>query len=201
MKKFLLTAVFMVFVLAGTAAAGDTHMSIMYGDQDALIIGKVVAKEGGRYIVNVEKLLMGNIDGGVIEVDDFKLYGFTGEPGIGDYGVFSLDKKRSIYQVKYGAYKADKADYKTLKLSNSHYGIIAEIQKFINSGKFYEADKKAKEREQKELEAAQERLKETEQNAVQSADSKRGESLQKFLMIVTGSMLLTGIVFAINRKI
>ena len=152
LRKIIALTVLILMLVPFAVYAGDTDMSIKSGDQDAFIIGKITGYEDSIYSVHVEKTLMGEVDSTDIYVEKPKYSPDLDNSSVDHYYALSLDKKDTLYEIKFGGYKADSADYKTLKLeyANSDPGNVStRIQEFINSGKFVEADKKAKERKSK----------------------------------------------------
>lgn len=128
-----------------TLLAGRIDQCIGNGEQDALIIGKIVEYKDNMYFVNVEKVLMGEMESTDIKVEkpnpDLSSY------AVGQYFVLPLDKKDAVYKIKFMAFMTDSTDYKTLKLEHSRPDTyVGRLQKFINDGKFIEADRKAKEK-------------------------------------------------------
>jgi hypothetical protein len=150
LKKIAVLTILMLILLPCIVFAGDVDYHIGIGEQDVFVIGKVIDFKDNLYSVHIEKVLMGNIEGTDIKVEkpvqhDLPSY------ALGHYFVMSLDKQDTTYKFKYGAYMADSTDYKTLKLEHARPGTYIErIQKFINSGKFIEADRKAKEKKSKD---------------------------------------------------
>ena len=125
------------FALEGYAA--DQLHRITHNDQDALVIGQINRQEDNDYIVNVLHVISGKLDRTTIKVSkDFKYEHLDTEPSIDDFGIFSLDKGVLGYKVKYGVYKADSGDYKTLKLiktdiSHGQRGDLTALEYYINS--------------------------------------------------------------------
>lgn len=158
MKKSLLFLILLLIVfLPCFVYAGDTDQWIEAGDQDAFIICKVTDYKDNLYFVHVEKVLMGEMDSIDVKVEksstDLPKY------AVGKFFVMSLDRKDTVYKVKHGAYMvkhgtytANNPDYRALKLEYAaSYNINGRIEKFINDGKFIEADKEAKEKKNNAL--------------------------------------------------
>ena len=91
-------------------------------DQDAFIVGQLIAQNGDSFTVEVNKVLSGLAVADKISLSsDFK-YGWAGtgnismEPKVSDYCVMSLKKHGSYYKKAWGIFKATTGDYRTLKL-------------------------------------------------------------------------------------
>ena len=104
------------------------------------MIGQINRQEGNDYMVNVIHVISGKLDQPTIKISkNFKYEHLDTEPSIDDFGIFSVDKGVLVYKVKYGVYKADSGDYKTLKLikttdiPHSRRGDLAALQYYINS--------------------------------------------------------------------
>lgn len=156
LKKIITLTILLLISLPFIVLAGDTDYDIAIRGQDAFVIGKIIGVKGNLNSVHIEKVLMGDVEGEDIQVEKPKYPSSFENPKIGHYYVLSLDKKDAVYEIKYGGYKADSADYRTLKLEYATPGSVNErIQQFINSGRFIEADKKAKERKAEEAKKQQ----------------------------------------------
>lgn len=151
MKKFALDLC-LVLILVGfprEVLAADALYRMLHADevesfredQDAMIVGQLMGKKNEAFEVRVLKVLSGKvISDNVLVLSDFT-YGWNKEnPSLSDYGVFSLKKMGSSYKKAWGIFKADSADFKTLKLLPSNAptpGLLADlasIEWYVNSG-------------------------------------------------------------------
>lgn len=115
-------------------------------DQDALIVGQLIAQNGDSFTVEVNKVLSGSVTSDKIALTSDFQYGWgdsseiTMKPKVNDYCVMSLKKYGSYYQKAWGIFKATTGDYETLKLLSEdikypyYSGDIAAIEWYVNSG-------------------------------------------------------------------
>lgn len=115
-------------------------------DQDALIVGRLIAQNGDIFKVAVNKVLSGSAPADIIALSSDFQYGWAGagsismEPKVDDYCVMSLKKHGSYYKNAWGIFKASTGDYRTLKLLSEYIkypycsGDIAAIEWYVNSG-------------------------------------------------------------------
>ncbi|SDH31870.1 hypothetical protein SAMN05443529_11222 [Desulfosporosinus hippei DSM 8344] len=174
MKKVIALTILILILLPSIALAGDVAYDIAFGDQDAFVIGKVTNMKDNLYSVHIEKVLMGDIEATDIQVEKPKYPSGWDNPTVGQHYALSLDKKNTVYEIKFGGYKADSTDYKTLKLEYADIpgNAVLEVQEFINSGRFIEADKVAKAKKNKEV--SSQAISETninQENAVQVSNT------------------------------
>lgn len=109
-------------------------------DQDAIVVGQLIAKVDNKFEVKVLKVISGQLKGNTFWLsDDFK-YGYADKtPAVMDYAVMSVKYKGGAYHSAWGIYAADSGDYKTLKLlpENTKYtnwSDLAAIERYVNSG-------------------------------------------------------------------
>jgi hypothetical protein len=111
----------------------------MHGDQDALVIGKITGHKGSKYTVELIHVVSGELNKKTITViSDFKYRFLEIDPNIEDYCVLSLDKSIWSYKIKWGSYKVNSDNYKTLKfiktgLSHSAKADLTALEWYINS--------------------------------------------------------------------
>lgn len=110
-------------------------------DQDALIVGQLIDKQGNSFKVTVLKVLSGNVSSNSILVSDNFTYGWDKEtPSVNDFCVFSLKKSGTIYKKAWGIFEATSGDYQTLTLKPLNaptpglLGDLAAIQWYVNTG-------------------------------------------------------------------
>lgn len=110
-------------------------------DQDAMLVGQIIAEQGDKFKVKVIKLLSGKVRTDTILVSADFTYGWEkATPKVNDYGVFSLKKTGDYYKNAWGIFKANNGEYSTLKLEELNaptsglLGDLACIQWYVNSG-------------------------------------------------------------------
>ena len=122
-------------------------------DQDALIVGQLIAQNGDSFTVEVNKVLNGSAPAGIIALSSDFQYGWADtssisadtsnilmKPKVDDYCVVSMKKHGSYYKKAWGIFKATTGDYRTLKLLSEdikypyYSGDIAAIEWYVNSG-------------------------------------------------------------------
>lgn len=139
----------LLLLVPGVAYAADTLYRMLHADevesfkqdQDAMIVGQLIEKQGDKFKVKVLKLLSGKVNSDIILVSADFTYGWEKEtPNINDFGVFSLKKTGDYYKKAWGIFKANSGDYQTLKLESLNapipwlLGDLACIQWYVNSG-------------------------------------------------------------------
>ena len=152
----ILAVIICVVVNYQVAYSADVLSSVCtsYGDQDALVAGKVVNIDSEKEVMNVEifRLLSGNLKykDNTITIEYKKLK----KIGIGDKVLLSLEaanEEDSLYKIAYecGCYSIEYRDDKKLKLLNNIYtNTISDddyfdisLQWFCNTGEIlYEED-------------------------------------------------------------
>ncbi len=151
--SFILISSLLLF-LPQRALAADALYRMLHADevadfqadQDAVIVGQLIAQSGDSFTVEVNKVLSGSVASDKIAlISDFQ-YGWgdsseiTMKPKVNDYCVMSLKKYGSYYKNAWGIFKATTSDYMTLKLISEdikypyYSGDIAAIQWYVNSG-------------------------------------------------------------------
>ncbi|MDD2420882.1 MAG: hypothetical protein PHC60_10420 [Heliobacteriaceae bacterium] len=138
-----------LFVFPGLTLAADALYRMLHADavesfkadQDALIVGELLGKQGDKFNVKVLRVLSGKVTSATILVDADFTYGWTeAEPAVADFCVLSLKRQGDYYQKAWGIFKADCGDYETLKLAAVNaptpglLGDLACIQWYVNSG-------------------------------------------------------------------
>ncbi len=110
-------------------------------DQDAMIVGQLISKQGNNFQVTVSKVLSGSVSSDSIPVLDHFTYGWAEEtPSVNDFCVFSLKKSGRVYKKAWGIFEATSGDYKTLTLTSLNApspGLLADlaaIQWYVNTG-------------------------------------------------------------------
>lgn len=151
--SFILISSLLLF-LPQKALAADALYRMLHADevedfqadQDAIIVGQLIAQSGDSFTVEVNKVISGSVATEKIAlISDFQ-YGWGNsseiamKPKVNDYCVMSLKKYGSYYKKAWGIFKATTGDYKTLKLLSEdikypyYSGDIAAIEWYVNSG-------------------------------------------------------------------
>lgn len=139
-KLFII--VMMLMLSSIKVHAADSLWRIMHDDkdQDAVIVGTIFNFKNNIYSVYVHDIISGSLEEKVIEVNgNFNYYGFKSKdffPDKGDFCILSLkNKKGNLYNIAYGAYKANSNNYETLEIYFNEYGKsdTSAMQYYINS--------------------------------------------------------------------
>ncbi|PAB60322.1 hypothetical protein [Anaeromicrobium sediminis] len=140
-KLFCVLIIFiLIFCSVSEVLAGDILFRLTHGDQDALVIGKITDHKRSKYTVEVIHVVSGELNKKTITIiSDFKYRFLEIEPNIEDYCVLSLDKSIWSYKIKWGSYKVNSDNYKTLKfiktgLSDGAKADLTAFEWYINSG-------------------------------------------------------------------
>lgn len=82
--------------------------------------------------------MMGSIEQSEISIQKFdKYYGSNDKPKVGDFIVAVLLDENKLDDT--WVFKSTSDDYKTLKLVSEPYDMVARYEKYINEGKYFEA--------------------------------------------------------------
>lgn len=120
--------------------AGDIPESIMSGNQKALFIGKIITINKDSYSIFPSTVMMGSIQQSEISIQKFdKYYGTNDKPKVGDFIVAVLLDENKVDDT--WVFKSTPDDYKTLKLVSEPYDMVVRYEKYINEGKYFEAQK------------------------------------------------------------
>lgn len=139
-KKIIIIFVFLMLLITNIYA-GDIPEGIMLGQQQALFIGKIIAINEETYTMHPSTIMMGSIEESEIQVQKFdKYYGTNQKPKVGDFVVAVLLKKGTVDDL--WIFKATSDNYKTLKLKSERHNMVTRYEKYINEGKYFEAQKK-----------------------------------------------------------
>ena len=85
--------------------------------------------------------MMGSIQQSEVQIKKFEKYlGTDDKPKVGDFIVAVLLDENKIEND--WVFKSTTSDYKTLKLVSIKSGVITRYEKYINEGKYFEAQKK-----------------------------------------------------------
>jgi hypothetical protein len=146
LSKKIIIILLILFLFNNTHAfAGDIPESIMNGNQKALFIGKVSKIALENYFIIPSTIMMGSIEGKEIKVNIFEsYYGNNSKPKVGDYVVAILIEDNKVDES--WIFKASSDNYKNLKLKSINYNMVMRYQKYINEGKYFEAQKKIDEK-------------------------------------------------------
>ena len=118
--------------------AGDIPESIMEGNQKSLFIGKITTINKDSYSIFPSTVMMGNVEQSEISIQKFdKYYGSNDKPKVGDFIVAVLLDENKLDDT--WVFKSTSDDYKTLKLVSEPYDMVARYEKYINEGKYFEA--------------------------------------------------------------
>lgn len=146
MGKKISIIVFMLLLFTSVNAyAGDIPESIMVGNQKALFIGKIIGVKNDTYSVEASTIMMGKIEAKEVQIKKFdKYYGTGDKPKVGDFIVVRLLEDNKIDDL--WIFKSTSLDYKTLKLLSERHDMVVRYEKYINEGKYLEAQKKIDEK-------------------------------------------------------
>lgn len=143
-KKIFITIVMLLLFLSKNVYAGDIPESIMLGKQKALFIGKITAISKDTYSIIPSTVMMGSMQRSEIQIKKFdKYYGTNSKPRVGDFVVAILLDENKIDDT--WVFKSTSDDYKTLKLVSESYDMVVRYEKYINEGKYFEAQKRINE--------------------------------------------------------
>ena len=145
MRKKIFITIFMLLLLVSTNVyAGDIPESIMLGNQKALFIGKITTINKDTYSVLPSTIMMGSIQKSETLIRKFdKYYGTNNKPKVGDFVVVVLLDENNVDDT--WIFKSTSDDYKTLKLVSESYDMVVRYEKYINEGKYFEAQKRINE--------------------------------------------------------
>lgn len=141
MKKIVSSFIILSFILCfitGSYAADQLHR-VTHNDQDALVLGQIISQKGNDYVVDVIHLLSGELDRETIKISsDFVYQYLFEEPQIDDFCILSLDKGAIKHKIKWGAYKADSGDYRSLKfvktnIEQGQQADLAALEYYVNN--------------------------------------------------------------------
>ncbi|WP_097026972.1 hypothetical protein [Clostridium peptidivorans] len=137
-----ISIIFMLLLFISTNVyAGDIPESIMEGKQKALFIGKITATNNNIYSVVPSTVMMGSIQQSEVQIKKIdKYYGTNNKPKVGDFIVAVLLDENKIDDT--WIFKSTSDDYKTLKLVSESYDMVVRYEKYINEGKYFEAQKR-----------------------------------------------------------
>lgn len=139
-KKIFVTIVMLLLFMGTNAYAGDIPESIMSGNQKALFVGKITTINKDSYSILPSTIMMGSIEQSEISTQKFdKYYGTNDKPKVGDFIVAVLLDENKIDDT--WVFKSTSDDYKTLKLVSEPYDMVVRYEKYINEGKYFEAQK------------------------------------------------------------
>lgn len=143
-KFFFISLVILLLFVSRNVYAGDIPESIMSGNQKALFIGKITAINKDTYSVIPSTVMMGDIDETEISIQKFdKYYGTNKKPKVEDFVVVVLLDENNVDDT--WIFKSTSDDYKTLKLVSESYDMVVRYEKYINEGKYFEAQKRINE--------------------------------------------------------
>jgi len=143
-KRIFITIVMLLLFVSTNVYAGDIPESIMLGKQKALFIGKITTINKDTYSINPSTVMMGGIQQSEIQIEKFdKYYGTNNKPKVGDFIVAVLLDENKIDDT--WVFKSTSNDYKDLKLVSESYDMVVRYEKYINEGKYFEAQKRINE--------------------------------------------------------
>ncbi|MCX7841595.1 MAG: hypothetical protein N2489_00785 [Clostridia bacterium] len=127
--------------LSSIAYAGDIPESIMLGEQKSLLIGVLSEIDSNSCTVIPKTILMGEVDTNPLIIQRIeRYYGTSVKPKVGDVIVIVLKYDNMIDDL--WVFKATSDDYRTLKLVSEKYDMVQRYEKYINKGKYQEAQNK-----------------------------------------------------------
>ncbi len=140
-KRIFITLVMLILSVSTNVYAGDIPESIMLGNQKALLIGEIKTVNKDTYRILPSTVMMGTIQQSEITIQKFeKYYGTNNTPKVGDFVVAVLIDENKIDDT--WVFKSTSDDYKTLKLVSEPYDMVVRYEKYINEGKYFEAQKR-----------------------------------------------------------
>lgn len=143
-KKIFITIVMSLLFVSTNVYAGDIPESIMLGNQKALFIGKITTINKDTYSILPSTVMMGSIQQSEISIQKFdKYYGTNNKPKVGDFIVAVLLDENKVDDT--WVFKSTSDDYKALKLVSESYDMVVRYEKYINEGKYFEAQKRINE--------------------------------------------------------
>jgi len=144
-KKISIIIFMLLLFTSVNAYAGDIPESILLGNQKALFIGKITSVKNDTYSVEPSAIMMGKIETKEVQIKKFdKYYGTGDKPKVGDFIVVRLLEDNKIDDL--WIFKSTSLDYKTLKLLSERHDMVVRYEKYINEGKYFEAQKKIDEK-------------------------------------------------------
>lgn len=144
-KKISIIIFMMLLFTSVNAYAGDIPESILLGNQKALFTGKIISDKNDTYSVEPSAIMMGKIESKEVQIKKFdKYYGTGDKPKVGDFIVVRLLEDNKIDDL--WIFKSTSLDYKTLKLLSERHDMVVRYEKYINEGKYFEAQKKIDEK-------------------------------------------------------
>jgi hypothetical protein len=198
-RKVLIITFMLLLFVSTNVYAGDTPEVIMTGRQKALFIGKITDINTDTYSIVPSTIMMGYIHQPEIKVQRFeKYYGTNNKPKTGDFIVAVLLDENKIDNQ--WVFKSTTDDYKTLNLVSIQHDIVVRYEKYINEGKYFEAQKKIDENKKVTIDATNVRVDDTEiaeNNKVQSVLTNK-QVIQVLTLIVAGIVFLT--IFKFNKR-
>jgi hypothetical protein len=163
--------------------AGDIPETVMWGNQKALFIGKIIAVNADTYSIVPSTVMMGNILDDELQIKKFDNYfGTDIKPKAGDFIVAILLDENVIEDT--WVFKATTEDYRTLKLVSQWYDTVARYEKYINEGEYFEAQKRIDENAAVTTDADK-----THIEPIESSDYKHKESFYPVNVILIAIML------------
>lgn len=174
--------------------AGDTPEVIMDGKQKALFIGKITAVDNDTYSILPSTVMMGNIQQSEIKVQKFeRYYGTDAKPKVGDFIVAVLLDENKIDNG--WVFKSTTTDYKTLKLVSLQHDVVTRYEKYINEGKYLEAQKKLDDN----VKVTTAPTNTSGQNAEPKEDNSKARSYSSnYIFIAVFAVLITGSIFIVT---
>lgn len=139
-KKIFITIVMLILFVSTNVYAGDIPESIMIGNQKAHFIGEITTINKDTYSILPSTVMMGDLQQSEISIQKFdKYYGTNNKPKVGDFIVAVLLDENKVDDN--WVFKSTSDDYKTLKLVSEPYDMVVRYEKYINEGKYFEAQK------------------------------------------------------------
>ncbi|WP_268049498.1 hypothetical protein [Clostridium ganghwense] len=156
----------------------------MLGNQQALFIGKLTDKNSEIYTITPLTVMMGSIEQKEIKVNKFeKYYGTNDIPENGDILVAVLLEEGKIDDL--WVFKATSDDYKTLNLKSEKHNMVKRYEKYINEGKYFEAQEKINEKA----------------NSVQDSKTQIIDSTQKKILSLSTALIVIGLAVSVSYKL
>lgn len=178
MKKIFITIIILILFIYTTVYAGDIPESLMFDKPKALFIGRITSINTDTYSIIPSTVMTGSMEDSEIQIKTFdKYYGTNTKPTSGDFFVAVLLNETTIDNT--WVFKTTSDDYKTLKLVSQPYNMVLRYEKYINEGKYFEA---------------QERMTEDSEVSITSADVSLDSKEQSYLTNKNLMPLLTVIV-------
>lgn len=140
-KKIYFFIVCLVGIISADVFAGDIPEHLMSGEQKAVFIGEIISLGESSCEIRPITVMMGEIEEETIVVNPIsEYYGTNTSPKIEDFIVAVLINDNEIDDL--WIFKTTTDNYETLKLISNRYNMVERYEEYINTGAYFEAQKK-----------------------------------------------------------